>query len=103
MGFPAQGDKGQISILNQRMGVFVSVNLLAFIDDRYAELFAVEGENAPGAVGPFEYANYASFLFFPTAKTFKALHGFGGETNAAKNRKWVHQRFAGDPDVHAAT
>jgi len=103
MDFPAQGDKGQISILDQRVGVFVSVNLLAFIDDHYAKLFAVEGENAPGPIGPLEYANDAAFLFFSTAKALKALHGLGGETNAAKNRKWVHKRFAGDLDIHAAT
>lgn len=42
-------------------------------------------------------------FFFTTAKALEALHGLGGETNATKNRKRMHQCSAGDLDIHAAT
>ena len=50
MGFPAQGEKGQKSAAEHGAGVFVGVDLLAFVDNNGPSLFAVEGEGAPGAV-----------------------------------------------------
>jgi hypothetical protein len=77
VSFPAQGEQGQEVAVDQGPGVFVGVDLLAFIDDHKSKFFAVEGENAPGAVGLFEDADHTPLFFFSAAKAFKPLHGLG--------------------------
>lgn len=74
MGFPAQGKEGQEAATEHGAGIFVGVCLLAFVDDHGTDLFAVEGEGAPSAIGPAEYADNATLFVLLAAVALKTLH-----------------------------